>query len=140
MKGSSRRRTKTGSAEIGSTRAGRFVRQQGGSAGYAAFIPAPLPPDPPLVFDPTLREALEAASYALGRLDGVSASLEPDLLLYMYVRKEAVLSSQIEGTQATLTDLLQYENAETPGVPEKDVQEVLLQVNIAIGPHGAHSF
>jgi Fic family protein len=101
-----------------------MVRQQRGPEGYSAFIPAPLPPDPPLVFDPALREVLEAASHALGRLDGVSASLEPDLLLYMYVRKEAVLSSQIEGTQSTLTDLLQYENAAAPGVPGEDVREV----------------
>jgi Fic family protein len=71
-----------------------------------------------------MRAALEGASHAMGRLDGVSASLEPDLLLYMYVRKEAVLSSQIEGTQSTLTDLLQYENAQAPGVPEQDVREV----------------
>lgn len=125
MKGSpARRRTSTPSSESGSTRAGRFVRQQSGPEGYSAFIPAPLPPAPPLAFDPELREALEGASHALGRLDGVSASLEPDLLLYMYVRKEAVLSSQIEGTQSTLTDLLQYENAEAPGVPEEDVREV----------------
>ncbi len=126
MKGSpSRRRTarSIGSAP-GSTRAGRFVRQQSGPDGYAAFIPAPLPPDPRLEFKPSLSEALERASHALGRLDGVSASLDPDLLLYMYVRKEAVLSSQIEGTQSTLTDLLQYENAEVPGVPEEDVREV----------------
>jgi len=111
-------------AGYGPVRAGRSVRQQGGPEGYSAFIPAPLPPDPPLVFDPGLREALEVASHALGRLDGVSASLQPDLLLYMYVRKEAVLSSQIEGTQSTLTDLLQYENTEAPGVPEEDVREV----------------
>lgn len=125
MKGSpKRRRTSTASSEPGSTRAGRFVRQQSGPEGYSAFVPAPLPPDPPLVFDLELREALEGASHALGRLDGVSASLQPDLLLYMYVRKEAVLSSQIEGTQSTLTDLLQYENAEAPGVPEEDVREV----------------
>lgn len=125
MKGSpTRRRTSRASSEPGSTRAGRFVRQQSGPEGYSAFIPALLPPDPPLVFDADLREALEGASHALGRLDGVSASLEPDLLLYMYVRKEAVLSSQIEGTQSTLMDLLQYENAEAPGVPEEDVREV----------------
>jgi Fic family protein len=125
MKGSpARRRTSTPSSNSGSTRAGRFVRQQSGPEGYAAFIPAPLPLDPPLVFDAELHAALEAASHALGRLDGVSASFEPDLLLYMYVRKEAVLSSQIEGTQSTLTDLLQYENAEAPGVPEEDVREV----------------
>jgi Fic family protein len=126
MKGSPTRRrtTKTVSAGPGSTRAGRFVRQQSGPEGYAAFLPAPLPPEPPLAFDRELREALERASHALGRLDGVSASLDPDLLLYMYVRKEAVLSSQIEGTQSTLTDLLQYENGEAPGVPEEDVREV----------------
>ena len=126
MKGSPTRRrtTRTGSPESGSTRAGHFVRQQSGAEGYSAFIPAPLPTDPPPVFDPELREALEGASHALGRLDGVSASLDPDLLLYMYVRKEAVLSSQIEGTQSTLTDLFQYENAEAPGVPEEDVREV----------------
>ncbi len=100
------------------------MRQQGGREAYSAFIPAPLPPDPPLEFDAELREALEGASHALGRLDGVSASLEPDLLLYMYVRKEAVLSSQIEGTESTLTDLLQYENAEAPGVPTEDVRGV----------------
>jgi Fic family protein len=101
-----------------------LVRQQSGPEGYSAFIPAPLPPAPPLVFDPELYLALERAGHALGRLDGVSASLDPDLLLYMYVRKEAVLSSQIEGTQSTLTDLLRYENAEAPGVPEEDVREV----------------
>ncbi len=126
MKGSpTRRRTaRTVSSEPGSTRAGRFVRQQSGPEGYSAFIPAALPPEPPLEFDPELYLALERASHALGRLDGVSASLDPDLLLYMYVRKEAVLSSQIEGTQSTLTHLLQYENAEAPGVPEEDVREV----------------
>lgn len=124
MTGRGRHRSGARKARPGSTRAGRFVRQQGGAEGYAAFIPAPLPPTPPLVFGPELREAVEAASHALGRLDGLSASLEPDLLLYMYVRKEAVLSSQIEGTQSTLTDLLQYENAEAPGVPEQDVREV----------------
>lgn len=118
------RTARTASSEHGSSRAGRYVRQQSGPDGYSAFIPAPLPPDPPLVFDAELREAYERASHALGRLDGVSASLEPDILLYMYVRKEAVLSSQIEGTQSTLTDLLQYENAEAPGVPAEDVREV----------------
>ena len=119
-----RRATTTGNSEPGSTRAGQFVRQRSGAEEYSAFIPAPLPPDPPPAFDAELGAALEAASHALGRLDGVSASLEPDLLLYMYVRKEAVLSSQIEGTQSTLTDLLRYENAEMPGVPGEDVREV----------------
>lgn len=104
-------------------RAGYLLQQQAGPEGYAAFIPAPLPPTP-LAFGGVLLERLEAASHALGRLDGISASLDPELLLYAYVRKEAVLSSQIEGTQSTLTDLLQYENAAAPGVPLDDVQEV----------------
>ncbi|MDB4914667.1 MAG: hypothetical protein JWM95_2311 [Gemmatimonadetes bacterium] len=67
---------------------------------------------------------LERVSSSLGRLDGLSRRLDPDRLLYMYVRKEAVLSSQIEGTQSTLTELLEYENAEAPGVPIEDVREV----------------
>ena len=100
-----------------STRAGRWVRQQSGAEGYAAFIPAPLPPDPPLAFTPELQRLSEAAGRALGRLEGVSALLEPDRLLYMYVRKEAVLSSAIEGTQSTLSDLLRFEAAGAPGAP-----------------------
>jgi len=73
-------------------------------------VPAAQPPVPPLTFDGTLQQALEAAVLAVGRLDGVS-SLLPDrsLFLYSYVRKEAVLSSQIEGTQSSLSDLLLFE-------------------------------
>lgn len=107
-----------------STRAGRWVRQQAGAQGYSAFIPAPLPPDPPLHFTTELQRLSEAASRALGRLEGVSRSLEPDRLLYMYVRKEAVLSSAIEGTQSTLADLLRFEAAAVPGTPVDDVREV----------------
>jgi Fic family protein len=107
-----------------STRAGRWVRQQAGPQGYAAFIPASLPPDPPLNFSPELQRLSEAAGRALGRLEGVSASLEPDRLLYMYVRKEAVLSSAIEGTQSTLTDLLRFEAKGVPGTPVDEVREV----------------
>ena len=90
-----------------------------------AFVPAPLPPTPPLTLDGKPRVALDGALLALGRLDGVSNVL-PDthLLLYSYVRKEAVLSSQIEGTQSTLDDLLLFELKETPGVPIDDVVEV----------------
>lgn len=106
------------------SRAGRFVQQQGGSDGYAAFIPAPLPPDPSIDFGPELHRASEDAAHALGRLDGASALMDPDRLLYMYVRKEAVLSSQIEGTQSTLSDLLTYENEQAPGTPVTDVAEV----------------
>ncbi|MCR4340518.1 MAG: Fic family protein [Gemmatimonadaceae bacterium] len=107
-----------------SSRAGRLIQQQAGADGYAAFIPAPLPPDPPLDLSAGLGGLLERASGSLGRLDGLSRSLDPDRLLYMYVRKEAVLSSQIEGTQSTLTELLEYENSEAPGVPLEDVREV----------------
>jgi Fic family protein len=107
-----------------STRAGRWVRQQAGAEGFAAFVPAPLPPEPPLKFTPDLQRLSEAAGRALGRLEGVSASLEPDRLLYMYVRKEAVLSSAIEGTQSTLSDLLRFEAAGIPGTPVDEVQEV----------------
>ena len=82
-----------------STRSGRWVRQQSGANGYSAFLPAPLPPTPPVRFTPELQHLSEAAGRALGRLEGISASLDPDRLLYMYVRKEAVLSSAIEGTQ-----------------------------------------
>lgn len=107
-----------------SPRAGHFVQQQAGSDGYSAFIPAPLPPNPPLDLSGHIGGLLERASNSLGRLDGLSRSLDPDRLLYMYVRKEAVLSSQIEGTQSTLTELLEFENSDSPGVPVEDVREV----------------
>ncbi len=92
---------------------------------YKAFIPNDLPPNPPLRFDKELDDLLEQANRALGRLDGISILL-PDvpLFLYFYIRKEAVLSSQIEGTQSSLSDLLMYESKEVPGVPLSDVQEV----------------
>jgi len=90
-----------------------------------AFIPAPLPPTPPINWTPQLRKKFDQAHVALGRLDSVSKLL-PDtaLLLYMYVRKEAVLSSMIEGTQSSLSDLLIFELDEEPGVPINDVQEI----------------
>jgi len=89
-----------------------------------AFLPPPLPPSPPLRLE-DLQTLLEQATQALGRLDGL-ASILPDvsLFIYLYVRKEAVLSSQIEGTQSSLSDLLLYESAEAPGVPLEDVTEV----------------
>ena len=91
---------------------------------YQAFLPPPLPPSPPIDLLP-LQKLLVRASQALGRLDGVSDVL-PDskLLLYYYIRKEAVLSSQIEGTQSSLSDLLLYENDGSPSVPLEDVAEV----------------
>ena len=108
-------------------RSGRFVRQP---AGYTAFIPAPLPPDPPLQMDGELWSLLSAADRALGRLDGSTEVLpNPDLFLAMYVRQEAVLSSQIEGTQASLVDILEYEaDAARKGLPA-DVAEVVNYVS-----------
>ncbi len=97
-----------------------------GGETVLAFVPQPLPPKPSLVIDATLREEIDQALLALGRLDSVS-SLLPDkaLFLYTFVRKEAVLSSQIEGTQSSLSDLLLFEIEEAPGVPLGDVGEVL---------------
>jgi Fic family protein len=92
---------------------------------FAAFVPYPLPPDPPLVLTPTHFDLLEQANRALGRLDGLSRLLpDTSLFIYLFVRKEALLSSQIEGTQSSLTDLLLYEQDEVPGVPLADVEEV----------------
>ncbi len=90
-----------------------------------AFVPPPLPPSSKALDVASLQAILAEANQAVGRLDGMTSAL-PDLqlFLYSYVRKEAVLSSQIEGTQSSLSDLLLYENAETPGVPLDDVQEV----------------
>ncbi len=96
-----------------------------GDERVKAFVPAPLPPAPPLAVDPDTRERLDATLVALGRLDGVTALLpDASLFLYSYVRKEAVLSSQIEGTQSTLSDLLLFEAEELSGVPMDDVVEV----------------
>lgn len=90
-----------------------------------AFVPAPLPPHPPLDWTPELRGTFDQALLALGRLDSVSTLLpDTSLFLYMYVRKEAVLSSMIEGTQSSLSDLLLYELDQKPGVPLDDVREV----------------
>ncbi len=104
------------------SRAGTFRRER----GYEAFIPAPLPPAPPLEIDAEMVGILSAADQALGRLDGVIQTVpNPDLFVAMYVRREAVLSSQIEGTQSTLDDLLAAElEPATPGLPA-DVEEVV---------------
>ncbi|MEI7901506.1 MAG: Fic family protein [bacterium] len=90
-----------------------------------AFIPSDLPPSPPIAWSPALRERFDNALLALGRLDSVSALLpNVSLFLYTYVRKEAVLSSMIEGTQSSLSDLLLFELDQQPGVPVDDVREV----------------
>lgn len=106
------------------SRAGRYQRQ---TTGYRAFIPAPLPPDPSLQLKGELQALLSQADRALGRLDGsVSTLPNPDLFVFMYVRKEAVLSSQIEGTQSSLQDLLAAE-ADLFGsdTRPRDVDEVI---------------
>lgn len=104
-------------------RAGRYVRQP---AGYRAFVPASLPPKPPIRIDAELQTLLSQADRALGRLDGSIATLpNPDLFVMMYVRKEAVLSSQIEGTQSSLQDLLAAEAQVLAGDRPRDVAEVI---------------
>lgn len=108
-------------------RAGRFVRQ---AEGYDAFIPAPLPPDPPVAMDRDLTRLLSEADRALGRLDGVATILpNPELFVAMYVRQEAVLSSQIEGTQSSLVDVLQFEIDSAGRELPKDVEEVVNYVS-----------
>ena len=105
--------------------AGRLVHCTTSPEHFSAFVPAPLPPEPPLVISPDIQELLEQANRALGRLDGIGALLpDTQLFLYSYIRKEALLSSQIEGTQSSFSDLLLYESKEAPGVPLDDVQEV----------------
>lgn len=104
--------------------AGRYEVTSVGGEQVRAFVPEPLPPSPQLDLGPRL-DRLERATLAVGRLDSVSLLLpDPDLFLYTYVRREAVLSSQIEGTQSSLTDLLAFELHEAPGVPLGDVTEV----------------
>src|SRR5258708_2165377 len=106
-------------------RAGRLVRQP---SGYRAFIPRPLPPDPPLALPMERSRLLDRATLALGRLDGVAPTVrETDGFGGMYVRREAVLSSQIEGTQASLTDLLLFQVDDATGTPD-DVDEVVKYV------------
>ena len=104
---------------------GRFVKRTTAPEPFDAYIPNPLPPKPALVIDHHLQDLLGRANRALGRLDGITKLLpEPSLFLYFYVRKEALLSSQIEGTQSSLSDLLLFESEEAPGAPLADVQEV----------------
>jgi Fic family protein len=104
---------------------GRFESTAVGGERVQAFVPAPLPPQPPIEMHPGRQRLLENALLACGRLDAITALLpDPDLFLYAYVRREAVLSSQIEGTQSSLSDLLLFELEEAPGVPFDDVVEV----------------
>lgn len=105
------------------TRAGRYIRQP---TGYRAFIPTPLPPKPPLHIDTEMQHLLSEADRALGRLEGSIQTLpNPNLFVFMYVRKEAALSSQIEGTQASISDLLKAEAEVFSAGAPRDVDEVL---------------
>ena len=105
-------------------RLGTFAETGAGGERVRAYVPPPLPPTPPLAL-PQLMSVYERAVAAVGRLDGVT-TITPStpLFLYMYVRKEALLSSQIEGTQSSLSDLLLYENDAAPGAELNDVTEV----------------
>ena len=104
-------------------RAGSYQQQL---SGYSAFVPKPLPPDPAIAFDGELQTLLSKADRALGRLDGSVQTLpNPDLFVFMYVRKEAVLSSQIEGTQSSINDILKVEAQVFDPQRPNDVHEVL---------------
>ncbi len=109
---------------------GHYTPTVAGGIACQAFVPRPLPPLPALDISGKLQTRLNEALIALGRLDAISTLL-PDakLFLYSYVRKEAVMSSQIEGTQSSLSDLMLYEMEGQPGVPMDDVQEVSCYVN-----------
>lgn len=104
---------------------GTYITTSTAGESVRAFVPRPLPPDPPIQLVDRDHDLIEKACRALGRLDGI-ATLLPDvsLFLYFYVRKEAVLSSQIEGAQSSFSDLLLHEEDLAPGVPIEDVLEV----------------
>ena len=104
---------------------GRYIKVNTAGEAFEAYVPAPLPPKPPIHWNNALHAKFDAAMLALGRLDAVTDQLpNASLLLYSFARKEAVLSSMIEGTQSSLSDLMLYELDEQPGVPIKDAQEV----------------
>ena len=104
---------------------GRYIKVAGAGESFSAFVPALLPPRPAIEWSAPLRARFDNALVALGRLDAVTDLLpNAELLLYSFVRKEAVLSSMIEGTQSSLADLMLFEINEQPGVPMEDAREV----------------
>lgn len=113
--------------KITSTRSGRLVQTL---SDYTAFVPAKLPPDPPIQIDVEMQQLLSAADRKLGRLDGITRVLpNPDLFLAMYVKKEAILSSQIEGTQASLVDVLSDSKTIRSTKTKNDVEDVVNYVH-----------
>jgi len=104
---------------------GTYIKSSTAGESFQSFIPFPLPPNPPLQFDDNMQDLIEKANRSIGRLDGLT-DLLPDisLFLYFYIRKEALLSSQIEGTQSSFSDLLLFERGERPGVSVNAVEEV----------------
>ena len=111
--------------ELPDSRKGLYTKRTLEQETVHCFVPGPLPPQPPLTLTPEHHDLLERANRALGRLDGITTLLpDTSFFIYNYVRKEAVLSSQIEGTQSSLSDLLLFESDEVPGVPLDDVREV----------------
>lgn len=107
-------------------RSGQYITQP---SGYKSFIPNPLPPNPPIEIDSEMLKLLSEANRAIGRLDGSTETLpNPDLFVAMYVKKEAVLSSQIEGTQASLTDVLEFESKDLSHAIPEDIGEVVSYV------------
>jgi Fic family protein len=107
-----------------SPRTGEYRLADSGPDGYWAFHPNPLPPKPAVRIDATMQSLLDRTNQALGRLDGITLLLpDPDQFIYTFVRKEAVLSSQIEGTQSSLSDLLLFEHDAAPGALREDAQE-----------------
>jgi Fic family protein len=111
--------------DLPTQREGKYIERIIDGERVQAFVPAPLPPMPPIEFSHEHYDLLEKANRALGRLDGITALLpDTSLFIYNYVRKEALLSSQIEGTQSSLSELLLFESDEVPGVPLDDVREV----------------
>lgn len=104
---------------------GTYITCSTAGERFKTFIPSPLPPDPPLKLGDKDYDLMEKANRALGRLDGVTTLLpDSSIFIYFYVRKEALLSSQIEGTQSSFADLLLHESENAPGIPLEDVQEV----------------
>jgi Fic family protein len=109
---------------LASPRAGELHLAASGPEGSWTFHPHPLPPKPPLHIDASMQQLLDRTNQALGRLDGITLLLpDPDQFIYTFVRKEAVLSSQIEGTQSSLSDLLLFEHDAAPGALREDARE-----------------